>query len=101
MGNACLAVLGLQAPSAFSIVGRVTDAAVSHSHVSETGDASLSTLDIAPAQRLLAVCCPIAQRRVDMNETKLVKLDEVNPACDLGQTSSKRSAYMWLVMVDV
>ena len=68
-------------------------AAASHSHVSETGDASLSTLHVAPAQRLLAVCCPTAQRRVDMSDTQLVKIDEVNPACDLWQTSSKRSAY--------
>ena len=62
--------------------------------MSETGDASLSDIDVAPAQHLLAICCPTAQRRVDMSRTKLVKLDEVNPACDLGQTISKHSAYM-------
>ena len=84
--NACVAVSSLQAPSASNIVDKVSDTAASRSHVSETGDASLShTLRhrCCTAQRLLAICCPTAQNGAGMSETKLVKLDEVNSACDL------------------
>ena len=47
---------------------QIKDAAASHMHVSETGDASLShTLRNRCCTSLaLAICCPIAQRRADM-----------------------------------
>lgn len=92
--NACVAVPSLWASSASSIVDKVTYVAASHSHVSDTGNASLfhtQDIDVAPAQTPASNFCLTAQRRVEMHETKL---DELKSTCGLRQTSSKHSAYI-------